>query len=350
MEQRASMYPPETGPFTTVVPTPPHPPAHHAQPASESGNFHSPPMVALPVRGAVRLVLKSTGDTTPPSSVPPTTPQHPGGWAARDARSSRSPTSRWVATNSVEGKVKELFRCVKAKCSELIHGWTVADKNAEKKQKAQRVKPKSAPPPTTTSTIESKKHLATVRVIQRNLVYIIGLPVHLCNESVEIMNELPEDKSITVYRCGPLVDLCRGPHIPNTSFVKAFACLKASSSYWRGKVDRESLKRVYGISFPDSRRLTEYKHFLEEAKKRDHQILGKAHELFFFHELGPGSCFFLPRGARIYNKLMDFMRQQYRDRGYQEVLSPNIYNMQLWETSGHVANYKENMFVFEDTV
>jgi hypothetical protein len=75
------------------------------------------------LQGAVRLVLKSTGDTTPPSSVPPTTPQHPGGWAARDARSSRSPTSRWVATNSVEGKVKELFRCVKAKCSELIHGW-----------------------------------------------------------------------------------------------------------------------------------------------------------------------------------------------------------------------------------
>ncbi|XP_039775717.1 threonine--tRNA ligase, mitochondrial 1-like [Panicum virgatum] len=164
---------------------------------------------------------------------------------------------------------------------------------------------------------------------------------------VEIINELPEDKTITVYRCGPLVDLCRGPHIPNTSFVKAFACLKASSSYWRGKADRESLQRVYGISFPDSKRLKEYKHFLEEAKKRDHRLLGQAQELFFFHPLSPGSCFFLPHGARIYNKLMDFLRQQYRDRGYQEVLSPNIYNMQLWETSGHAANYKENMFVFE---
>ncbi|RLM98693.1 threonine--tRNA ligase, mitochondrial 1-like [Panicum miliaceum] len=165
--------------------------------------------------------------------------------------------------------------------------------------------------------------------------------------AVEIINELPEDKTITVYRCGPLVDLCRGPHIPNTSFVKAFACLKASSSYWRGKADRESLQRVYGISFPDSKRLKEYKHFLEEAKKRDHRLLGQAQELFFFHPLSPGSCFFLPHGARIYNKLMDFLRQQYRDRGYQEVLSPNIYNMQLWETSGHAANYKENMFVFE---
>ncbi|CAN6299050.1 unnamed protein product [Urochloa humidicola] len=164
---------------------------------------------------------------------------------------------------------------------------------------------------------------------------------------VEIINELPEDKTITVYRCGPLVDLCRGPHIPNTSFVKAFACLRASSSYWRGKADRESLQRVYGISFPDSKRLKEYKHYLEEAKKRDHRALGLAQELFFFHPLSPGSCFFLPHGARVYNKLMDFMRQQYRDRGYQEVLSPNIYNMQLWETSGHAANYKENMFVFE---
>lgn len=164
---------------------------------------------------------------------------------------------------------------------------------------------------------------------------------------VEIINELPEDKTITVYRCGPLVDLCRGPHIPNTSFVKAFACLKASSSYWRGKADRESLQRVYGISFPDSKRLKEYKHLLEEAKKRDHRLLGKAQELFFFHPLSPGSCFFLPHGARIYNKLMDFVRQQYRERGYQEVLSPNIYNIQLWETSGHAANYKDNMFVFE---
>lgn len=164
---------------------------------------------------------------------------------------------------------------------------------------------------------------------------------------VEIINELPEDKTITVYRCGPLVDLCRGPHIPNTSFVKAFACLKASSSYWRGKADRESLQRVYGISFPDPKRLKEYLTQLEEAKKYDHRILGQNQELFFFHPLSPGSCFFLQHGARIYNKLMDFIRAEYKNRGYQEVVSPNIYNMQLWETSGHAANYKENMFVFE---
>ncbi|XP_038891995.1 threonine--tRNA ligase, mitochondrial 1 [Benincasa hispida] len=164
---------------------------------------------------------------------------------------------------------------------------------------------------------------------------------------IEIINDLPEDKTITVYRCGPLVDLCRGPHIPNTSFVKAFACLKASSAYWRGNKDRESLQRVYGISYPDQKRLKEYIHLLEEAKKYDHRLLGTKQELFFCHPLSPGSWFFLPHGARIYNKLMDFMRAQYRDRGYEEVLSPNMYNMQLWETSGHAANYKENMFVFE---
>ncbi|XP_016447338.1 threonine--tRNA ligase, mitochondrial 1 isoform X2 [Nicotiana tabacum] len=164
---------------------------------------------------------------------------------------------------------------------------------------------------------------------------------------VEIIKDLPEDKTITVYRCGPLVDLCRGPHIPNTSFVKALACTKASSAYWRGDKDRESLQRVYGISYPDRKRLKEYLVMLEEAKKYDHRELGKKQELFFFHSLSPGSCFFLPHGARVCNKLLEFIKRQYWKRGYEEVWSPNMYNMQLWETSGHAANYKENMFVFE---
>eukprot|EP00850_Spirogloea_muscicola_P015583 SM000121S25980 [mRNA] locus=s121:32138:38437:- [translate_table: standard] len=164
---------------------------------------------------------------------------------------------------------------------------------------------------------------------------------------VEIINELPEDMTITVYRCGPLVDLCRGPHIPSTGHVKAFACLKASASYWRGRADRESLQRVYGISFPDSKRLKEYLLVLEEAKKRDHRTVGLAQELFFFHPLSPGSCFFLPHGARVYNRLQEFIRAEYRRRGYQEVITPNMFNMDLWNISGHAANYKENMFVFD---
>nr|GEW34153.1 threonine--tRNA ligase, mitochondrial 1 [Tanacetum cinerariifolium] len=135
---------------------------------------------------------------------------------------------------------------------------------------------------------------------------------------VEIISELPEDKTITVYRCGRLVDVCRGPHIPNTAFVKAIACLKASAAYSRGNKDRESLQRVYGISYPDQKRLKEYIAMLEEAKKYDHRELGKKQELFFFHPLSPGSCFFLPHGTRITEKLKTFIRTEYRKRGYQE--------------------------------
>ncbi|CDY19754.1 BnaA09g04070D [Brassica napus] len=167
------------------------------------------------------------------------------------------------------------------------------------------------------------------------------------NFKVEIINDLPADKTITVYRCGPLVDLCRGPHIPNTSFVKAFKCLRASSAYWRGSKDRESLQRVYGISYPDQKQLKKYLQFLEEAKKYDHRLLGQKQELYFCHPLSPGSWFFLPLSTRIYNKLMEFIKEQYWKRGYIEVITPNMYNMNLWETSGHAANYKENMFTFD---
>ncbi|KAL1336614.1 threonine--tRNA ligase, mitochondrial 1-like [Arachis hypogaea] len=164
---------------------------------------------------------------------------------------------------------------------------------------------------------------------------------------VEIINDLDADKTITVYRCGPLVDLCGGPHIPDTSFVKAIACLKASSAYWRGNKDRATLQRVYGISYPDQKSLKEYLLRLEEAKKYDHRILGAKQKLFSRHELSPGSWFFLPHGARVYNKLIDFIRSQYRVRGYQEVISPNLFNMDLWVQSGHAANYKKNMFILE---
>ncbi|KAI3944482.1 hypothetical protein MKW92_044966 [Papaver armeniacum] len=164
---------------------------------------------------------------------------------------------------------------------------------------------------------------------------------------VEIIKELSEDKAIAVYRCGPLVDLCSGPHIPNTSFVKAISLLKASSAYWRGNKERESLQRVYGISFPDRKRLKEYLDNLEEAKKYDHRILGIQQDLFSFHRLSPGSPFIKPHGTRIYNRLVDFMKAQYWERGYDEVMTPNACGMELWKTSGHADKYKENMFVFK---
>ncbi|XP_078711030.1 threonine--tRNA ligase 1, cytoplasmic isoform X2 [Lampetra fluviatilis] len=164
---------------------------------------------------------------------------------------------------------------------------------------------------------------------------------------VRILNEKVNTPTTTVYRCGPLIDLCQGPHVRHTGKIKALKIHKNSSTYWEGKADMESLQRVYGISFPDTKMLKEWEHMQEEAKNRDHRKIGKDQELFFFHDLSPGSCFFLPKGAFIYNTLVDFMKSEYQKRGFTEVVSPNIYNSKLWKTSGHWDNYSENMFAFE---
>ncbi|KAI8320317.1 YIL078Wp-like protein [Martensiomyces pterosporus] len=162
-----------------------------------------------------------------------------------------------------------------------------------------------------------------------------------------IDTRVPDGTSTTVYRCGPLIDLCRGPHVPSTgsiTSITSFAVLKNSSSYFLGNAENDSLQRIYGISFPDKKQMTQYKKFLEEAAKRDHRKIGIQQELFFFHELSPGSAFFLPHGARIYNTLMEFIRGQYWQRGFEEVITPNMFNTKLWEQSGHWANYQEDMF------
>uniref|UniRef100_A0A8C2G1H5 threonine--tRNA ligase n=1 Tax=Cyprinus carpio TaxID=7962 RepID=A0A8C2G1H5_CYPCA len=161
-----------------------------------------------------------------------------------------------------------------------------------------------------------------------------------------ILNEKVSTPTTTVYRCGPLIDLCRGPHVRHTGKIKALKIYKNSSTYWEGRSDMETLQRIYGISFPDGKMLKEWERFQEEAKNRDHRKIGKDQELFFFHDLSPGSCFFLPRGAYIYNTLTEFIREEYSRRGFQEVASPNIYNSKLWETSGHGQHYSENMFSF----
>ncbi|XP_062898967.1 threonine--tRNA ligase 1, cytoplasmic [Mobula hypostoma] len=164
---------------------------------------------------------------------------------------------------------------------------------------------------------------------------------------VRILNEKVNTPTTTVYRCGPLIDLCRGPHVRHTGKIKAMKVHKNSSTYWEGKADMETLQRIYGISFPDSKMLKEWEKFQEEAKNRDHRKLGREQELFFFHELSPGCCFFLPKGAYIYNALIDFIRSEYKKRGFTEVVTPNIYNSKLWQTSGHWQHYSENMFSFE---
>ncbi|KAL4076562.1 hypothetical protein V8B97DRAFT_2083075 [Scleroderma yunnanense] len=162
-----------------------------------------------------------------------------------------------------------------------------------------------------------------------------------------IETKIPDGSSTTVYRCGPMIDLCVGPHIPHTGKIKAFMVTKNSASYFLGDSNNDSLQRVYGVSFPDKKAMTDYKAFLAEAARRDHRKIGKEQELFFFNDLSPGSCFFLPHGTRIYNTLMELMRSEYMKRGYQEVISPNMYNAKLWETSGHWQNYKDDMFTLD---
>jgi len=122
-----------------------------------------------------------------------------------------------------------------------------------------------------------------------------------------IESKVPETGS-TVYKCGPFIDLCYGPHIPDTGRIKALAVTKASSSYWLGDQKNEALQRVYGISFPSTKEMTEWKKFQEEAAQRDHRKIGIAQELFFFNEISPGSCFWLPHGTRIYNTLVEYIK------------------------------------------
>ena len=164
---------------------------------------------------------------------------------------------------------------------------------------------------------------------------------------VRILKEKVKEDRTTVYKCGTLIDLCLGPHVRDTGCVPAFKVTKASASHWEGNTEAETLQRVYGISFPEKKQLKDWEKFQEEAAQRDHRKLGISQGLFFFHPLSPGSCFFTPRGAHIYNTLINFLRDEYRRRGYSEVITPNLYNSRLWKTSGHWDHYAENMFSFE---
>jgi threonyl-tRNA synthetase len=162
-----------------------------------------------------------------------------------------------------------------------------------------------------------------------------------------VIKEKVTTPTTTVYRNGPLIDLCRGPHVPNTGRIETFAIMKNSASYFLGDPKKDSLQRIYGISFPDKKQMAEHKKFLEEAAKRDHRKLGREQELFMFHEVSPGSAFWLPHGARIYNTIQAYIREQYWKRGYEEVVTPNMFNSSLWKTSGHWQNYKDDMFTIE---
>jgi len=152
---------------------------------------------------------------------------------------------------------------------------------------------------------------------------------------------------ISGYTQGEFFDLCRGPHLPNLGKIKAFKIMKTSGAYWRGDSDREMLTRIYGISFPDRKQLKDYLYMLEEAKKRDHKILGPKLGLFSIKEEGPGMPFIHPKGMIIWNRLTSFMRDLQRDADYVEIKTPQLLNQELWERSGHWEFYRENMYYFE---
>ncbi|MSP60488.1 MAG: threonine--tRNA ligase [Myxococcales bacterium] len=164
---------------------------------------------------------------------------------------------------------------------------------------------------------------------------------------VELARGIPEGERITLHSHGDFVDLCRGGHCKTTGEIKAFKLLSVAGAYWRGDSRNKMLQRIYGTAFPDAKQLRTYLAQVEEAKKRDHRKLGKELGLFMVHPFAPGATFWLPRGAVLYQTLSDVMRKLLLGEGYVEVRTPLIFNMALFERSGHAAHYKEHMFHFE---
>lgn len=161
---------------------------------------------------------------------------------------------------------------------------------------------------------------------------------------VEIINSIPEDEDVSLYSHGEFVDLCAGPHLTNTKYVKAFKITSVAGAYWRADANNKQLQRLYGISFDKKSKLDDYLKMLEEAKERDHRKIGKEMDLFSIHEEGPGFPFFHPKGMVFRNLLEAFWRDEHRKAGYDEIKTPIILNEELWHRSGHWDHYKENMY------
>lgn len=161
---------------------------------------------------------------------------------------------------------------------------------------------------------------------------------------VQLIKDLPEEATISLYEQGDFVDLCAGPHVLSTGKVKAFKLQSVAGAYWRGNSDNAMLQRIYGTAFEKKEDLAEYLHMLEEAAKRDHRRLGRELDLFSLQDEGPGFPFFHPNGMVIRNELINYWRQVHRRFGYQEIKTPMIMNRRLWEQSGHWDHYKENMY------
>ena len=167
---------------------------------------------------------------------------------------------------------------------------------------------------------------------------------------VELIEDLIRDQgveSVSLYRNGPFLDLCRGPHAPDTGRIKAFKLLSVAGAYWRGDERRAMLTRIYGTAFFSKQDLDAHLERLEQARARDHRRLGRELELFRFSDVSPGAAFWLPRGTAMWNRLLELTRELWRDYGYEEVKTPQLYDAELWRTSGHWDKYRDSMFVTE---
>ncbi|HDR7738013.1 threonine--tRNA ligase [Bacillus thuringiensis] len=164
---------------------------------------------------------------------------------------------------------------------------------------------------------------------------------------LELLEAIPSGESVTLYKQGEFVDLCRGPHLPSTGYLKAFQLTHVSGAYWRGDSNNQVLQRIYGVAYSSQKELEEYLHFVEEAAKRNHRKLGNELELFMFSEEAPGMPFYLPKGQMIRNELEAFLRGIQKEYNYQEVRTPFMMNQEVWEKSGHWGHYKDNMYFSE---
>lgn len=164
---------------------------------------------------------------------------------------------------------------------------------------------------------------------------------------LRLIDDMPDEQAMGLYHHQEYVDMCRGPHVPNTRFLKAFKLTKLAGAYWRGDASNEQLQRIYGTAWADKKQLDAYIQRIEEAEKRDHRRLGRELDLFHFQEDAPGAVFWHPRGWAVFQELIAYMRRRQQDAGYVEVNSPDVMDRSLWEISGHWQNYRDHMFTTE---
>ena len=193
---------------------------------------------------------------------------------------------------------------------------------------------------------EMKKVIAEKYPFQREEVDRDEANVRFADDPLKLerIADLPEGEIISTYTDGPFIDLCRGPHVPDTSYLKHFKLLHTAGAYWRGDERRQMLQRIYATAFWKKEDLEQHLFRIEEAKRRDHRVVGKALDLFMFHPYAPGAAFWTERGTTIVNTINDFLRELQRD-DYKEVRTPLLFNKALWEQSGHWGKYRENMFL-----